>query len=266
MLRSVFAKTLRDSRNALIGWSAGMMALALATIAIWPTVRDSDLGDFVEDLPETLLAIFGISEEFDFLSPVGFINGRVFSALGPLLILMFAIGLGARLIAGEEEAGTLDLLLTNPVSRRRVVLEKFAALCLLTAAVGLSLFLVIWVGAIPVDLDLSFEGVFAASLAVTLLGLFFGSMGLAVGAATGKRALSLGIVTTVAVTTYFLWSLAPLVDFLDAVKPVSPWFYAQEDVPLANGLPVLRALALVAGVAVFGWLAAVAFERRDVGV
>ena len=42
----------------------------------------------------------------------------------PLLLLVAAIGAGARAIAGEEERGTLDLLLSTPVSRRRLALEK----------------------------------------------------------------------------------------------------------------------------------------------
>ena len=46
----------------------------------------------------------------------------------PLLLLIAAIGAGARATAGEEERGTLDLLLANPISRRRLVLEKLAAL------------------------------------------------------------------------------------------------------------------------------------------
>ena len=38
----------------------------------------------------------------------------------PLLLLIAAIGAGAGAIAGEEERGTLDLLLSLPVSRRRL--------------------------------------------------------------------------------------------------------------------------------------------------
>ena len=37
----------------------------------------------------------------------------------PLLLLVYAIGAGSRAIAGEEESGTLDLLLAHPLSRRR---------------------------------------------------------------------------------------------------------------------------------------------------
>ena len=46
----------------------------------------------------------------------------------PLLLLVFAIGLGARAIAGSEQEGTLELLLSNPVTRRTVVAERYLAM------------------------------------------------------------------------------------------------------------------------------------------
>jgi ABC-type transport system involved in multi-copper enzyme maturation permease subunit len=62
--------------------------------------------------------------------------------LAPLLFLIFAIGQGSGAIAGEEERGTLDLLLANPRSRVRIVLEKFGALALMT----LGLAAMMWAG------------------------------------------------------------------------------------------------------------------------
>ena len=54
----------------------------------------------------------------------------------PLLLLVAAIGAGARATAGEEERGTLDLLLANPLSRRRLIAEKVAALACEISVLG----------------------------------------------------------------------------------------------------------------------------------
>jgi ABC-2 type transport system permease protein len=53
--------------------------------------------------------------------------------MGPIVVLIYAIGAGASAIAGEEDRRTLDLLLVNTVSRGRVVLEKMAAIVFGTA-------------------------------------------------------------------------------------------------------------------------------------
>lgn len=49
------------------------------------------------------------------LSPEGYLNGQYFNLLATLLLLIFAIGFGARTLAGEEREGTLELVLATPV-------------------------------------------------------------------------------------------------------------------------------------------------------
>ncbi len=44
--------------------------------------------------------------------------------MGPLMMLVYAISGGANVVAGEEDRGTLEPLLTHPISRTRVVLDK----------------------------------------------------------------------------------------------------------------------------------------------
>jgi hypothetical protein len=47
-------------------------------------------------------------------TPAGYLQGTLFALLGPLLLVMMAVTTGARAIAGDEEAGTLDLVLAQP--------------------------------------------------------------------------------------------------------------------------------------------------------
>ena len=71
-------------------------------------------------LPETLRNLFG----GDFTTPAGYLRSETFSALGPILFLVFAIGAGARAIAGEEEGRTLDLLLSTPIRRSHCAVRQ----------------------------------------------------------------------------------------------------------------------------------------------
>jgi ABC-2 family transporter protein len=75
-------------------------------------------------------------------SPAGYLQGTLFALLGPLLLVM-AVAAGARAIVGdEEEAGTLELLLAHPVSRTRLLTERFGVLAAAVALLGL----VVWGG------------------------------------------------------------------------------------------------------------------------
>ena len=124
---TITAKTLRDQRRALIGWSIGVAALVLLYASFYPSIKANaaQLDKYFESLPEALRNAIGTGT---ISSPVGYLRSEIFSTMGPLLLLILAIGAGARAIAGEEERKTLDLLLANPVTRRTVVMQKFWAM------------------------------------------------------------------------------------------------------------------------------------------
>jgi len=184
----------------------------------------------------------------------------------PLVFLTFAIGFGAGAIAGEEEQGTLDLLLANPLSRRRVVLEKFGAL-----STGIILLAIIYwaglaVGTTIITEDVNLLNLAAACFSAALLGITFGTLSLAIGCAMGKRNLAMAGAGGLAAVTYFLNALAPVIDSLEPFRGLSPFYYYIGGDPLLNGLNVGHAGVLIGLTAVFIVVALMLFERRDVSV
>jgi ABC-2 type transport system permease protein len=263
---SIFRKTVRDQLRPLLWWALGVIVLILVTMFSYPAVRDqNDLNDLWQDLPEELRALVG-GAETDLVSPAGFLNSQYFALLAPILFLIYAIAMGSGAIAGEEEHGTLDLLLAQPVSRRRVLLEKFAGMAVSLTALGVVAWLALWGGALAVDMDIGAGLLAAANVSVTLLGLLFGTLALAVGSISGRRTLSLAVAAGVAFASYLLNSLAPVVDAPESVRWFSPFYYFIGGDPLRNGLNAghvavllgLTAILLVAGIVVF--------DRRDVAV
>ena len=103
----------------------------------------------------------------------------------PLLLLVYAIGAGSRAIAGEEESGTLDLLLAHPLSRRRLLAEKLGAMAVEVGVIAAATAAVVVVAAQLVSMDVSVGRIVAGVLAITLLALAHGGVALLVGAATG---------------------------------------------------------------------------------
>ena len=264
MLRNAFGKTLRDLRRASCWWSLGIVALTAFMVAVYPSVRDNpDLNKMVEDYPDALKAFFGLGQDVDYTSAVGYLNSELFSLMAPLLLLIAAIGAGARAIAGEEERGTIDLLLANPLSRRRLVVDKLAALVVELMVLGAVLWLSLVVGCRVVDMHVSAAHLGAAATATVLLALAYGAIALLLGAWLGSRSAAIAITAAAAVAAYLLSSLAELVDFLRPLRGASPFYhYAAQDA-LRDGLALdhvalLLALGVVASVG-----AVAAFSRRD---
>ncbi len=262
----VFAKTLRDLRRAFAWWSVGLVGLVAMMIAVYPTVRgDPALDKLVENYPDALKQLFGFGGELDYSSPAGYLGMELFSFMVPLLLIVAAIAAGSNAIAGEEERGTLDLLLSTPTSRRRVVLEKFGALLAEACGLGLVLWASLVVGAHAVGMDIGAWRLGAATLGAVLLAVAFGAVALLVGSASGRRGRAIGLAAAAAVLAYLVNSLAPLVSSLDTARRASPFYYYSAGNPLRHGLDPVHASVLLAVALASVAAACVALERRDLG-
>lgn len=262
-LHSVFERSFHEERRALLGWAAGLVALAVTMLAMYPTIRgNQQFSQLFESYPKAFRSMFGIS---DYTSGPGYLRAEVFSLTAPLLLSIFAILWGSDLVAGEEQRMTIDVLMANPISRSRVVLEKCAALVIGTAIAAGSLWLALLVGARAVHLDVGVAELSAAAFASWLVATVFGTIAMAIGAATGRRGVARGIGALVAVTAYLLSSLAEIVRWLQHLRPISPWYHAIGVDPLANGFQPVHLLVLGGIVIVAVVLAVVSFDRRDLG-
>lgn len=266
MLDNIFLKTFYEHRRGLLGWAAGLLAYAAMIIGFYPAMDQMpDINQMLEMAPKELMAAF-VGELTDITSPAGYLNSQIFFFLGPLLLIIFAVGLGSAALAGEEERGTLDLLLANPISRTRVVAEKLAALVVMTLGLAAALWLGLAVGAPLVKLEIAAGRLAEATLGSALLALVFGVLALALGAASGNRGLSLGVTSALAVVTYLLNALAAVVEGLKPYRVLSPFYYATGADPLANGLNWGHAAVLAGAVVVCAIAAWAVFQRRDLAV
>ena len=263
MLHSLFSKTLRDERRGLMWWSIGLVAMAAWTLGWYRSFigKIPDMSKFLDRAPSALKAFFG--GNFDFTTPVAYLRTELFSFMAPLLLAIFAVGKGASAIAGEEAAGSLDGLLAAPISRRRVLIEKLAAVASSTILLSGGLAAALVVGIAVTGLKVDVLNAVAASLMAGLFAVVLGTIALAVGGATGRKGPGLGVAAAVGVGGYLLYGIAGSVDALRLWRWIFPFtYYAQADV-LKNGVNVLHAGVLVIGTLVTAAMGVVLFERRD---
>ena len=260
----IAAEALRAHRRALLVWLVALCGLVALTLAFWPTIRDDpNLQRFAENLPPALRAFAGNG---DFLSPAGYLGARLFGVLVPIVFLSLAIGRASDAIAGDEERGTIALLLSSPISRRRLVLEKALAVACELVLLGFLLWVVLLVGGVIVDLEVSAGRLAAASLGADVLGLFFAVLALAVACQTGRRGVSRGVAGGGAAIAYILSVFAPLVEGLRPWRTLSPLFQTRGYEPLRHGLEVARVGIVAAATVALVVLAVAAYQRRDLTV
>ncbi|MEW2381830.1 ABC transporter permease subunit [Micromonospora sp. NPDC047707] len=261
LLRDPFTKFLYDARRSLLGWSIAIVAVGALYASFWPTMQTPEMAKALEAYPEGVLEAFNYS---DLTTAAGYLGSAVYGLLVPLLTVVFAIAAGTRAVAGDEEAGTLDLVLAHPVSRARLALLRFAGVSagVVVVTVLLGLAMVGLRG--PAQLtSISLGGFAAMTLHLALFGLAFAALAFAVGAATGRRAVALGAGAGVAVLGYLANSVFPQVDGLAWAQEASPFHWYLGGSPLVDGVQPVGALLLLAGTAVLVAAGTAAFTRRD---
>ncbi|NNE10757.1 MAG: ABC transporter permease subunit [Ilumatobacter sp.] len=183
--------------------------------------------------------------------------------MAPITVMVVAIAIGARGLAGEEAAGTMGLLLSNPISRRRVVIEKALAMVVHAAAVGAATFAGVAVADAMSGLGMSVVGIASVSLLVTLLGLGFGALALALGAWTGRTKTAVFGTIAVATTSHLLDAFLPLNDSLEPWAKLTPHAYYLGGDPLVRGFQIGDTAVLATVFATLVVVAVIGFERRD---
>lgn len=259
---SPLTKWLRDDRRSLLGWSIAIVLVGSGYAAFWPTIDSPEVRDALESYPEGLLEAL----DYDVSSAAGYLSSTVYGLLAAVLLLVHAVGAGSRAIAGDEEAGTLELILAHPVRRSAVALGRFAAIT--AGVVGIVVLLLLALLALTGPVGLSGITVLdyaAMHLHLALFAVLFGAVAFSVGAATGRRAPGVAVAAAIGVLGYVANGIIPQVEGLAWVRNLSPFHWLIAGEPLENGVQpgaaVMGVLA-VGLVAVGTW----AFTRRDVGV
>ena len=260
MRAPVLTHVLRTEARSTMVWSAAVALVAGLYTSAYTTISGSK-AVAVGNLPHGLVTALDLGA---IGTPAGYLASTVYGILGPALLLVFTVTRAARLLAGQEEDGTLELELAHPVSRAQVYTERWAA----TAVAALWLVVVLTVAVLLagrlIGLGVGVGSLVAASAGLALLVLAVGAVTFAAGAATGRRTVALAAGAGLGLASYVANALGASVG-LPWLVDLSPWSWYLGAQPLTTGpdVPGLAELALL------GILAAavgvVAFARRDLG-
>jgi ABC-2 type transport system permease protein len=262
MIRSVYTKWLWDARRSMLGWTLAIVVVGCGYAAFWPTINDPTFAELIENYPSALLEAINYTS---ITNPAGYLNATVYGLVVAVLMAVFAIAAGTRIIAGEEEAGILDLTLSQPVSRPKVALQRFAALAT-AVAVMLAVFLLAMLAiAVPAQFDtISVARFVAMHVHLWAFTVLFGALSFAVGAASGRRSLAWGLSGGVAVLAYAASGIIPQAEGLQWVRDYSAFTWLNGNTPLSNGLDPGQVVLMVALSAVFVAVGTLLFARRDI--
>jgi polyether ionophore transport system permease protein len=261
--RSVYLKTLRDFRVAILGWGVGMGLLMYVILATFPSLVTT---------PQARATLVSLSGSFSWLAepiavdtPGGYATFKIGFLI--LLITLWPLLVGSRMLRGEEERGSLDVLLSLPRGRGQVALEKLAAMWTALLAMGLLIGLVTFAGGKSVSADFGLGDALLFGLKIVLISSVFGSIALLLSQFTKERGTAAGLTAGLLLVFIVLDMAHRVISNTEWLSRLSPVYYYNLSKPLAPGYGVNPGamLVLLALSILLSGVALGLFVRRDVG-
>jgi ABC-2 type transport system permease protein len=261
MLRSIWTKALREYRVPILGWG---LVLAVVIYAQIYAVAQLSL-KARQDAAQLAEGMRFFGDPVALITPTGYATWKTMGTL-PAILGIWAVLAGARLLRREEERHSLDILLSVPRSRARVVGEKLLALVIALAAIGILFGLGAMGGESAAHTHVDAAGALLAGLNGSLAALVFAMLALLFAQVLRSVGAAAGLAGAAMVLAWLIDGTARVAN-VGGLQHLSPFYYYDLSKPLipsygtnGGGLLVLACLALV-----FGGLSVLLFERRDVG-
>lgn len=253
----------RRQRTGTAALTLLLSVLAAMMVAFFPSVKASgvDFEAYIESLPPAFREAFG----FATLTTVeGFLASEFYQFAFVLLLGLYVAYLGGRLIASDVETGRMDLLLATPVSRRRVVVERYLSLSALLLAISVVVPVVVYIGVQVIGETIAIERLVMVHLLALPYLLCCGAIGLALSTVVSRVDVAQRVALGLVFALFMLETVGAASDY-EELGYLSPTYYYDPTAILVSGdyawtgagVLLAAALALV-GFAVW-W-----FSRIDV--
>ncbi|MBN9605936.1 MAG: ABC transporter permease subunit [Actinomycetales bacterium] len=261
MILPLTRRALADSWRSLLVWALGVAGAVSLYVPLYPSIGgNADMQALLDSLPPELIKTLNYE---DIATGAGYVQSTFYGLLGFVLLVIMAAAWGTGAVAGDEEAGSLELTLAHGVGRVQLVLERALAILVKLLVITLVAGGLVLAYDAPAGLGLEVGDVAAMSASWLGLGVLCATAALALGALTGRRVWALTAGAGVAVVGYVLNALANQNADLDDLHAVSPYYWMVGASPLAEGWDG-RGLALLWGIsAALVAVAALALARRD---
>ena len=271
-LGTVYAKTLRDSRLAVMIVGGLMAAFLLSGAAAfgeaYNTVQSRiDLANLVKSLPPAMSGVYGNPFPANIESLGGSIGWKTGASLGLMAALWSVLALSGTL-AAEARRGSLEFVATTRLGMRRIAVEKVAAHLTGMVLVVVVIAVATWVGGqafatLPGD-EISVASAVAFALWVGVVALASGSVAFVLAPVLGRGGAA-AVAGAVLLVGYFVNGYQAAVPAFAGPANLTWFGWTARHQPLAGQFdwPSLIPGAVLAGVLIV--VGVELFARRDIG-
>jgi ABC-2 type transport system permease protein len=264
----LYQETLRRQWRIAIILGFSMVAIAYRSFAVISNAETlRQFSDLLGTMPSFMMDMLGGADAAFMATPSGFLTVAYFS-WAHLLLVGYAVYAGLSVSAAEEDQGILDMLLSTPLPRTQMVLEKLLAYSTVLLFVAMAGFAGLVAGARGSDVfaELSLVRLLEGSLNALPVSLLTLMLTAFLGATLRRRSSAMGAAIAFVVASYFLDVVGRSLGAQDALARLSFFSYYDSIAVAKSGLVMANVLLLLAISLALAAGAVVAFNRRDIGL
>jgi ABC-2 type transport system permease protein len=258
-VRALTRELFRRQAGGVLAWGVSLGLLGALYVALFPSMG-KQAQQYLSAIPAAYLQFLGIQASLG--TPTSWLAMEMFNLLAPLALPFFSILMGARAVAGAEERGRLDVLLSNPMPRWQLVVGNFLTMAAGLVSILALMFGLTWVAGLAAGVDLGPGPIAAGSLNLLPFCLFFGALALLVSTLVRRGALAAAIPACVLVAMYVVNGVGAVSDKVRPFRPISLFYHYGSGVE--DGVPWTSFILILAGSLALLALAVMAFQRREI--
>ncbi len=221
----ILTATLHQRRWSIIWYSAGLVFYSWLMVWFWPLFGGEEYTQLVDSLPKEVLAAFGTAE-LSLGTLGGYMQVEYLGLMWMIIVSSAIILYATKACASEIDAGTMELLLAQPLSRTRLMLTRIAGLVIVALALSAATFVPIQIFGPRYTVDLSAEVFWLLFAQGTLFILAIGGITLVVSAfsSSGGRpaAFASGLLGAMWVL-HFVAEVSEVAEALETINLLRYW-------------------------------------------
>ncbi len=265
----IFMEALRRHWRGWLIWGIGIALIAASQVVALPDVTAlKEYAQIMASLPPTLIQAVGGGDAAFFSTPAGYLASN-FYGVALVMFAVYGLVLGLKVTTAEEDRGIMDIVLSLPIPRWRVVGERLLAYALCATALVLLTFVVMWASLLTEPaLQIGTGRLFEATINIlpgTLAVLAFTTLA---GTVLRRRSRAVALAVIFVVGSYFIDFLGAAASgtLADTLRVLSFYHYYDSTGVMLNGLEWGNVLLLLLVTAVCAVGSLWFFQRRDIGI
>ena len=268
MIGSVFVETYRQTWKQMLYWGLGLASLGLLVVLMVPLFDMQDMKELLESFPPFVLAVIGVGSDLEvFATNEGFVAVGFFGK-SALIFAVYPVVMGMRITADDEDSGIMDVLLSLPVQRMQLVVEKFAAYAVSIVGVVAMIYLGMHFGTAISGVELDMNKLTEVIFYLVPVMIFVMAVTMCIAAVARRRQMALGIVTAFVIASFMLQTIGAMAEdtIAEPISRISFFTYYNAAIIMTDGFVWAHIIGLAGLSLVLLFFSLYRYEQRDIGV